>query len=237
MANSCLRSSQQYSLDVALRPFATFATFVSPDDSELLLLLKDLAQPRNEPRQFFLWGASQTGKSHLLQAICNQLADTNQKAFYISLKELENINSKILNDLHQLDVVCIDDVDRVLGNEEWDKALFQLINELRIGNKSLVIAATLNPSDANLSLPDLASRLLWGPVYKLNHLTDQQKETALQLHAKAQGFDISADVCSYLLNRYPRELAKLIELLDLLDEQSLAQQRKVSVPFVKSVLN
>ena len=228
--------SQQFSLDVALRPFATFDTFVSPEDNELLPLLKDLAQASNEPRQFFIWGADQTGKSHLLQAICNLLAGTKQKAFYISFKELVGIDTEILAGLHQLDVICIDDVDRVLGKKEWDQALFQLINEMRMRNKSLVMTATHNPSKVNLSFPDLASRLPWGPVYKLNHLTDQQKEIALQWHAKARGFEISADVCSFLLKRYPRELTKLVDILEQLDQQSLAQQRKVTVPFVKSIL-
>ncbi len=236
MINSCLSSSQQYSLDVALRSFATFDTFVNSNENELLLLLKDLTKLTHEPRQIFIWGASQTGKTHLLQSVCNLTINTNQKAFYVSFKDLVDIDSNILKDLHQLDIVCLDDVDIILGKKEWDLALFQLINELRISNKSLVMTAIFNPNNAQLSLPDLASRLIWGPVYKLNHLTDQEKETALQLHAKARGFEISSEVCSYLLKRYPRELTKLVQLLDQLDQQSLVQQRKITVPFVKSVL-
>ena len=237
MSNTCLRSSQQYLLDVALRPFATFETFINPGDNELLSLLKDLVHPMSEPRQYFVWGAAQTGKTHLLQAICNLLADTKRKALYFSFKELDDITPDALLDLHHLDVVCLDDVDEVLGSHEWDQALFQLINELRIDNKSLVMASTVNPNDTILTLLDLASRLLWGPVYKLNSLTDQQKELALRRHANARGFGISEEVCSYLLKHYPRDLAKLIELLGQLDEQSLAQQRKVTIPFLKSVLN
>ena len=48
---------------------------------------------------------------------------------------------------------------------------------------------------------------------------------------------VSDEVCSYLLKRFPRDLNKLIELLDQLDKESLVQQKKVTVPFVKSVLN
>ncbi len=236
MATSCSQSSLQYSLDIALRPFATFETFVNSEDNELLYVLKELAQPTIEPRQYFLWGASQTGKSHLLQAICNQFASTNQKAVYLPCKEVVNLNSNVLNNLHQLDMICIDDVDHVLGNKEWDQALFQLINELRAANKSLVMTATINPSNIKNLLPDLASRIVWGPVYKLNYLRDEHKEAAIKLHAKARGFEVSSEVCSYLLKRYPRNLNILIELLDQLDKQSLSHQRKVTVPFVKSVL-
>ena len=237
MANLCLQSSQQFILDIALRKFATFETFVNPGDNELLYVLKKLAQPTKEPRQYFLWGATQTGKSHLLQAICNQFASTNQKAVYLAFKDITNLNPNVLNDLHQLDLICIDDVDHVLGNKEWDQALFQLINELRAANKSLVMTATINPSNVKNLLPDLASRIVWGPVYKLNYLSDEKKIIAIKLHAKARGFEVSAEVCSYLIKRYPRNLNKLIELLDHLDEQSLSQQRKVTIPFVKSVLD
>ena len=237
MENSCLQSHPQYSLDITLRQFATFETFVNPDDNELVSILKELAKAGKEPRQYFLWGAAQTGKSHLLQAICNQLSATSQKAVYLAFKDYKNLDLSVLNGLHQLDVICIDDIDQVLGKAEWDQALFHLINELRTSNKSLVMTATHNPGNANISLPDLASRLVWGPVYKLNILADTQKQAAIQLHAKARGFEVSSEVCSFLLRRYPRQLKKLIQLLEYLDEQSLIQQRKVTVPFVKLVLN
>ena len=99
------------------------------------------------------------------------------------------------------------------------------------------MTATPNPWNANLSLSGLASRLVWGPVYKMRHLSDEQKQVVIRLQANARGFELASGVCSYLLKRYSRELRKLIELLDHLDAQSLVQQRKVTVPFVKSVLD
>jgi len=68
-------------------------------------------------------------------------------------------------------------------------------------------------------------------------LEDEDKSKAIQAHAQARGLEISDEVCSYLLKRFPRELNKLISLLDDLDKQSLRQQRKVTVPFVKEVLS
>jgi len=153
------------------------------------------------------------------------------------MKELASESAELLNDMHQLDVLCIDDLELVLGNEQWDKQLFNLINELRANNKSIVLTSSINPNEANVSFADLASRLVWGPVYKLNMLEDEDKSKAIQAHAQARGLEISDEVCSYLLKRFPRELNKLISLLDDLDKQSLRQQRKVTVPFVKEVLS
>lgn len=227
----------QYLLDISLRPFATFGTFVSPEDNGLLASLKNLTRPDSAPRQYFIWGAEQTGKSHLLQAVCNQLADTDQNAIYIACDKAAKSDFRILQDINQLDVVCIDDVDSVLGDKRWDQALFRFINESRANNKGLVMASMTAPSTLSPSFPDLASRLVWGPVYKLKSLTDEQKEIAVQLHAGVRGIEVPDAVCSYLVRRYRRELKKLLAILDQLDEQSLQQQRKVTVPFVKSVLD
>ncbi|MGH1538598.1 MAG: DnaA regulatory inactivator Hda [Gammaproteobacteria bacterium] len=238
MTTSCLHTPTQYSLDIALPKFATFETFIDASGSQLLLVLKELVQKTlPEPQQYFLWGGASTGKTHLLQAICNHQASSNQSAIYLPMKELATQQANILNDMQHIDVLCIDDVDIVLGEKEWDRQLFLLINELRANNKSIVMTASLNPNDAIVSFPDLASRLVWGPVYKLNLLEDDEKIHAIQKHAKARGLDVSTEVCSFLLKRFPRDLNKLIGLLDTLDKESLVQQKKVTVPFVKSVLN
>lgn len=219
-----------------LRQHATFDTFVGPESTGLLFLLKGLRQAAKEPRQYFLWGHGQSGRSHLLQAVCNQLALSDQKAVYLPMKELAGSDPGLLSDMQQLDVVCIDDIDCALGDRRWEHALFRLVNELWLSNKSLVITAPCKPGDLGIVLPDLASRLVWGLVYKLHSLSDEQKETALQLHARARGLDVPPEVCGYLLRRYPRELTKLVELLDKLDRHSLVLQRKITVPFVKTVL-
>ena len=239
MTTSCLQTPRQYSLDIALPKFATFETFVDTSEGQLLSQLEQLYQTSTqlEPKQYFLWGATRTGKTHLLQAICNQFATQKENAIYLPMHELMQLNEEILEDMYQYDVICMDDIEVVLGQEKWDRQIFNLINELRANNKSIVITSSVNPNEMKVSFADLASRLVWGPVYKLNDLEDEDKAQAIQVHAKARGLEVADEVCSYLLKRFPRDLDKLISLLDELDKQSLAQQRKITVPFVKSVLD
>ena len=228
--------SAQRPLDIVLRPHATFDTFVSPKDNELLFLLKGLRQALGEPRLYFLWGRAQSGKTHLLQAVCNHLAPADLRAVFLPMKQFAASDPNLLNDLQLLDVVCIDDIDCVLGNAGWERALFRIINDMWLGNRSLVVSASCKPADLDIRLPDLASRLAGGLVYCLSGLTDEQKRVAIRLHAEARGLEVSPEVCSYLLRNYPRELKKLVELVDKLDKYSLALQRKITVPFVRSVL-
>ncbi len=234
--SSFLLPSTQRPLDIVLRQYATFDTFVCAKESGVLRSLEKLTQIAKEPRHYFLWGCGHSGKSHLLQATCNQLAVSDRKAVYLPMKEFSGSDPNLLNDLQQLDVICIDDIHCVLGDSYWEHALFRLINELWLSNKSLVITAPCKPGDLDILLPDLASRLGWGLIYRLHPLTDEQKASAIQLHAKARGLDVPPEVSNYLLRRYPRGLASLVELLDRLDQHSLVLQRRITVPFVKSVL-
>lgn len=234
--NSSPLQPGQRPLDLVLRPHATFETFVSPEDNELVHSLKGLQQAVGEPRHYFLCGRTQSGKSHLLQAVCNHLAHADLRAVYLPMQEFAASGPDLLNDLQHLDVVCIDDIDCVLGDRDWERALFRIINDLWLGNRGLVVSASGKPGDLNVGLADLASRLAGGLVYRLSGLTDEQKKLAIRLHARARGLEVSPEVCSYLLRRYPRELKKLVEIIDRLDNYSLALQRKITVPFVRSVL-
>jgi DnaA family protein len=99
-----------------------------------------------------------------------------------------------------------------------------------------VLASRQNPSYFKDVLPDLISRFLGGPVFKLHALDDVGKLGALRVHAKQRGMSLSDEAGRYLLNYCPRDLVSLLNLLDRLDVSSLAAKRRLTVPFIKSVL-
>ena len=73
-------------------------------------------------------------------------------------------------------------------------------------------------------------------MVQLRGLDDQGKAEALRLQARQRGMDMPEEVAGYLLRRSPRDMTALFALLDMLDQASLAAQRKLTVPFVKEVL-
>jgi DnaA family protein len=87
-----------------------------------------------------------------------------------------------------------------------------------------------------LSLEDLRSRLQWGLTYQVHSLTDEDKQQALQMRARARGLELSDDVAQYIIQRLPRDTNELFWQLARLDHASLAEQRKLTIPFVKKVL-
>ncbi|MGK2946560.1 MAG: HdaA/DnaA family protein, partial [Candidatus Malihini olakiniferum] len=104
------------------------------------------------------------------------------------------------------------------------------------GHNRLLITGDRPPRQLNLHLPDLTSRLDWGQIYKLHPLSDEEKREALQLRARLRGFELPEDVSRFLLKRLDREMRTLFITLDQLDQASITAQRKLTIPFVKEIL-
>jgi DnaA family protein len=222
---------QQLPLRIGLRDSATFANFLPASNAQALHAL----QQQNEPF-IYLWGPSGSGKSHLMQAACHAVTEAGGSAVYLPLAELSPMSPELLDGMEQMQLVCIDEVDSIAGNGSWEQALFHLYNRLRDSGNRLVVAGRASPMALGLNLPDLVSRLGWGPVYQLQLLSDEEKAAALRLRAAQRGMEMPPEVASYLLNRAPRDMQALFALLDELDEVSLAAQRRLTIPFVREII-
>jgi len=185
---------------------------------------------------FYIWGMPGTGKSHLLQAACTLAASNLKRAAYIPLAEFENFTPELLQGLEQLDIVCIDDMEKISGRQEWELALFHVYNRLRDDKRIIVLASNSNPLNIEIELADLKSRLSWGVTYHLQALNEQDCLVALQARAQIRGFSIPDDVGNYLVKRVTRDIRSLLSILNKLDEASLAAGKKLTIPFVKKLL-
>lgn len=224
----------QLPLRLMLRETATFDNFYAGDNLPLLDALKALLRGDGE-RFIYLWGQPGVGRTHLLQACCHEMQTVAPGVMYLSLASAQ-LSAEILQDLENRQLVCIDDVDAVLGNYVWEEALLHFYNRARDGGMRLVIAGNELPSRMTHCLADLRSRLSWGLVFHVAGLSDEQKIKALQIHAHERGIELSDDVGHFLLRHYPRDMSALFQLLNRLDQASLIEQRKLTVPFVRQVL-
>ena len=227
---------QQLTLNIALRDGFQFTSFYTNRSNVDVVNLLKLIAAQQEQGQFFFWGKAKTGKSHLLQACCQNASLAGIGISYLPLKLLSNYGVDCLKSLHTSELIVIDDVDSVLKQSEWEEALFHLINETRLRKQTLLISASNGPRHLGCNLPDLASRLLWGASYQIHELSDQDKFLALQLRARQRGFEIPDRVVDYLYKRYPRKLDTLMEILDHIDKKSLSTGRKITLPLIKEAL-
>ncbi len=223
---------QQLPLAIQLPDAATFDAYIAGDNSLLLQLL----QAQSE-LQLYCWSPLVLGKTHLLQASCRLASGQGKQACYLPMMDLVDYGPAVLDGLESLDLVCVDDIDCIAGDAAWERAVFDLINRCRAQAVQLVFAAKSNINETAWGLADLVSRLSWGPLFQLKALSDEHKIQVLQQRAQMRGIALPVEVGNYLLRRFPRDMRSLCQQFDKLDQASLAAQRRLTVPFVKQVLD
>lgn len=192
---------------------------------------------KGQDRFIYLWGPSGSGKSHLLQGVCQEMSQLGPSS-YLPLSLLKEWGSECLDGFEHHTLVAIDDIESIAGNRAWEEALFHLFNRIRDNQETiLLIAGKFSPTTSPIKLPDLRSRLSWGLVYHIAELQDEEKVMVLQQQAKKRGFVLSSSVALFLIKRCSRHMHSLNQILEQLDSASLAAQRKITIPFIKSILN
>lgn len=227
--------NKQLSLAIKLNDEATLADF-NWNNNQLLQQQLHKMLTLQEDRLLYLWGVKGCGKSHLLQAAC-QAVNLTQSAIYLPLNLLKEWGPQAIEGLESQTLVCIDDVDAIAQDPEWEEALFHLYNKIKDSDQSLLIfSGSQPPTTLPIKLADLRSRLSWGLVIQVHELSDDDKISTLKSHALKRGFDLPESVGQFLLNRCSRNMHDLHQLLNKLDDASLAAQRKITIPFVKDIL-
>jgi DnaA family protein len=198
-----------------------------------------LIQLVHDTGQSPLWvlGVPGVGKTHLLQASCALAGQRGLTSAYLPLATSKDLVPGLLAGFEQLDLVALDDVDAIAGQPAWEQALFTLYNELLELGGRLACSAELPPTGVPFALPDLASRLSSSVVHRLQPLAESDQGLALRRRAAHRGLELPDETLSYLTRRAPRDFAALCRLLDELDTEALVAQRRLTVPFVRQVLD
>ncbi|HHM06247.1 MAG TPA: DnaA regulatory inactivator Hda [Gammaproteobacteria bacterium] len=225
----------QLPLSLCLQERASFDNYFAGPNAHIVALLRDAVR-RGGERSVYLWGGPGSGKTHLLHALAHEYSRGGRSPAYLCLGEAGDWTPAVLDGLEAAAAILVDDVQAAAGRHEWERAWFHLFNRALDSGTPIFMTANAAPAGVGVNLPDLCSRLAGGPVLHLKTLDDEEKAAALRGHAEARGLTLSQDVARYLLRHCPRNMGDLFAILEMLDRASLAAQRRLTVPFVKSVL-
>jgi len=200
--------------------------FCSPDNIELMSRLADLVASKNAD-ELIINGAEGSGKSFLMQAICNELSSSGKQFAFIPMNKAINMGVEIFQNLASLNAVCIDDLQLILSREEWETALFNLINECQQSNCSLILSFGGNQSLEDITqLPDLLSRIKRMEFMKLQAVQDEFLNQALDFVSQQLDINLEKAELEFLLKHQTREFSILVDNLISLDKQAASLKER-----------
>ncbi len=237
----------QLTLPIHISKHNAFSTFLSADNAGFVAYVDSVLSSNTvfnnaSQRICYLTGLSGSGKTHCLLATCDKASRVDLSYQYLDLTSLVKMPPEVMDGLAYHDVLCIDNLHVIndLNDEDalaWQRTIFDTINIFteRKG-RLLLLSSRKSVADSNFKLLDLNTRLMWGTNYTLHMLSDQEKLEALMLHAKALGLSLQHESLRFLISRSKRDMHQLIDQLQELDKASLADKRKITIPFIKQAL-
>jgi len=206
--------------------------FTSRENSHLLSLLKD----SDFLDDLFIYGTKESGKTFLLQAMCNSYSSVSKSSLYIPLKKVMNYGVEIFESLENIDLICVDGIEEAISKIEWEKAIFNLINKALISETRLILTSSKDLKSLNFSLPDLESRIRKIQSYELHPINDKDIFDALKYISKLTSINLGDKEAKYLVTYSQRNISNLVHILESLDQLSMEMKRKITIPLIKEVI-
>lgn len=220
---------KQIALDIGLARGPTLASYCAgPNEAALKHLQLWAGSPTRSPVPTYLWGASGSGKTHLLKAIAESLREQGAVAGWLdaSVAEPPEFDDNWA-------VVLLDDVH--LYSAVQQHAAFNWFVNAQSLQRGVLAAGSLPPADLKLR-EDLRTRLAWGHVFHLQVLSEPERRAVLRQAADARGVFLGDEVMDFMLTRFSRDLGSLMYLLEQLDGYALQTKRAITIPLIKSML-
>jgi DnaA-homolog protein len=223
-------------LPLALRwpPQQRFETFVVGDNAAAVALVRQASVDNSA--WVFVNGGIGSGKTHLLIAACAAAGGNERSAQYLSLAKLPGDRGATIRSFGGSDLLALDDVDAIAGDRDVEHALFDLYNRCKVDKSTLLFGACKPPAQMGIALPDLVSRLSACAQATLKPLDDAARREAVRQRAQARGLVLDDTLLDWLFAHTQRDLGSLSALIERLDHESLAAKRRITLPFLRQLL-
>ena len=206
----------------SLVPEYTFGGFIVGENNRFTVTLaKAVAgNPGGEYNPFFVYGSVGLGKTHLINAIGNEIREKfpNQRVGYVSAshfarKLAEASEDQALETFREnyarRDVLILDDIQFLGGRIEAQEEFFHLFNAMHHNGRQIVIAADKAPDKLGLLEQRLVSRFSGGIVAGLTP-PDMETRMAILRHYAAQSeIQASPEILSFIAVRVPNDVRKM----------------------------
>ncbi len=207
--------------------------FISKNNNKAIQILKNILERSSNGAQIFIDDLGSNGKSYLLQAICNDFSNSNNSTIYVPMQEAINLEPSILEGINDLNLICLDDIDLINNQRDWELALFNLINECYEKDCFLLLSGSIDKLEV---IPDLISRIKKMEILRLKAIDDDELFRATQAISKNLNIEISDKNMNYLINNSRRDIKTVFRTLSQLEKESLERKKSIGLNLIKEVI-
>lgn len=193
----------------------------------------------------FIHGKTGHGKTHLIQAVGNQLKQIGKKVFYVTserfavdyMNSLQNGNANSFKDRYrQYDVIIMDDVQFLSNKEKTQEELFHLFNAMHDNNKQIVFSSDVHPSLMSGMEERLQSRFIQGMIVDIPAPDFESRMAILKAKAAQNSINLTDDVVEHLAATVEGNIRELEGALNTIMCQSQLLGRTLTLDEVKLLI-
>lgn len=237
-------------LESYLNPKYTFDKFIEGDCNRLgraagLAVANKPGLTSFNP--LMIYGGVGLGKTHLIQAIGNQIKSDYPGKFvlYVSTEKFTNqfVNAIRNNSIEsftnfylQVDVLIIDDVQFLSGKEKTQETFFNIFNHLHQSGKQIILSSDRAPRELNGMEDRLLSRFKWGLTADLQQPDYETRIAIIQKKLQDDGIQIDFEVLEYLAHTIQTNVRELEGVIISLMAQASLTRKDIDLELAKSTL-
>lgn len=242
------------SFQTGLNPKYTLANFVIGSNNDLAVSVARniIDQPGGSYNPFFLYGGPGLGKTHLVQAIGNELLARDPKlkvlytpvsSFYSDfIKSLQNKKSdEFRQKFRRLDVLIIDDFQMIMNKDASQVEFFDIFNALYQANKHIIVTSDRLPDQIKSVDERLASRLTWAGAYDLQLPQFEDRCAILRSKAEFKGVEIEDEAIEYIAENIKSNIraleGELEHILAMADIKNMTPLKVIKEGYAPVVAN
>ena len=246
-----LTSSPEYS-KTSLNPKYTFDTFVVGNNNRFAhaAALAVAEAPSSMYNPLFIYGGVGLGKTHLMQAIGNEILkrDSSKKVLYVTseaftnelvnaIKDANYKNELFRNKYRNIDILLIDDIQFFAGKNTAQEEFFHTFNTLHQNGKQIILSSDKPPRDIALLEDRLKSRFEWGLIADISMPDYEMRLAILRKKTQMEGILIDDDILSLIATRIDSNIRELEGVLNKILAYTSLTHSPITIEVVEKAIN
>jgi chromosomal replication initiator protein len=235
--------------ETGLNPKYVFENFVVGSFNELphAAAIAISKKPGLVYNPLFVYGGVGLGKTHLIQAIGNEIHKKfpKKKIKYISSEKFISgvVNSirehnieNFKNDFKKTDLLIIDDIQFLTGKEKTQEEFFHIFNTLYQNNKQMIISSDRIPKAIPLIESRLRSRFEGGMIVDVGTPDIETRMAILKVKAKERKVNLSNDVLEYIAENIQNNIRELEGAINKISIHQNMKNKDIDINEIKTIL-